>query len=258
METFEALEARLAQEMSNIGEHMYGDQDEENYESSVVSVNPVKKQKVDIEAEAVIEESTEREAAADIVKKVKFNGNFELMEKDTTKSKRKISEEFTGFTAAERKSSEEIMEKIVKAYSQYMARKTAIPTQDTKLATTPKTIDNRLFIKLNKMDLKSNTAVKPKQNGDISAITGEDEEPCRFFTKESLLLSEKRQVILRRYVEIFEQHIEERTLQKNVPHIIKVSSCLAANLFNSKTLFLARFKKEIARYRKQQQSKLQL
>lgn len=227
LESFEALEARLAQEMSNIGEHMYGDEDDENDESSVVSVSSIKKRKVDTQAEFE-EDATD----TNVVKKVKINGSFEHTENVSTLNssdkenhiiensvsqtpKRRVSEEFIGFTAAERKRSEKIMEKVVKG-------KTAIPSQDssTKLVTTPKTIDNRLFIKLNKMNLKSSSEVESMQNGDISAIE-EDEEPCYFFRKESLLVSERRLAILNQYVVRLEQHVEET--QNNVPYIIKVS-----------------------------------
>lgn len=233
LESFEALEARLAQEMSNIGEHMYGDEDDENDESFVVSVSSIKKRKVDTLAEF---EEELKEFDTNSVKKVKFNGSFEHTDNDPTNNslnssdkenhiiensvsqtpKRRISEEFTGFSAAERKRSEKIMEKVVKADSQYTAGITAIPTQDssTKLVTSPKTNDNRLFIKLDKMDLKAES----KQNGDISAI---EEEPCYFFQKESLLVSERRLAILNQYVVRLEQHVNGT--QKNVPHIIKVS-----------------------------------
>lgn len=230
LESFEALEARLAQEMSNIGEHMYGDEDDENDESSVVSVSSIKKRKVDTLAEFEL-----KEFVANSVKKVKFNGSFEhtdnvprnnslnssdkenhIIENSVSQTpKRRISEEFTGFSAAERKRSEKIMEKVVKADSQ-----SAIPTQDssTKLVTSPKTNDNRLFIKLDKIDLKTSAEVESKQNGDISAI---EEEPCYFFRKESLLVSERRLAILNQYVVRLEQHVNGT--QKNVPHIIKVS-----------------------------------
>lgn len=253
METFEALEARLAQEMSNIGEHMYGDEDDENYECSI-SASPIKKRKLNTETESEEElkelESTEEgaikdklEEAAYVVKKVKFNGSLEnvttnkslnssdkenhIIESENRASQTpKRKEEFTGFTAAERKRSEEIIEKVVKAYSQYMTGKTAIPTQNSsaKLVTTPKTIDNRLFIKLNKIDLKPSGEIKFKQNGDISSIE-EDDEPCYFFRKDSLLVSEKRLAILNQYVVRLERHVEEKALQiqKNVSHIIKVS-----------------------------------
>lgn len=235
LESFEALEARLAQEMSNIGEHMYGDEDDENDESSVVSVSSIKKRKVDTLAEFEL-----KEFDANSVKKVKFNGSFEhtdnvptnnslnssdkenhIIENSVSQTpKRRISEEFTGFSAAERKRSEKIMEKVVKADSQYTAGITALPTQDssTKLVTSPKTIDNLLFIKLDKIDLKASAEVESKQNGDISAI---EEEPCYFFRKESLLVSERRLAILNQYVVRLEQHVNGT--QKNVPHIIKVS-----------------------------------
>lgn len=210
---------------------MYGDEDDENDESSVVSVSSIKKRKVDTLAEFEL-----KEFDANSVKKVKFNGSFEHTDNVSTNNslnssdkenhiiensvsqtpKRRISEEFTGFSAAERKRSEKIMEKVVKADSQYTAGITAIPTQDssTKLVTSPKTNDNRLFIKLDKMDLKAES----KQNGDISAI---EEEPCYFFGKESLLVSERRLAILNQYVVRLEQHVNGT--QKNVPHIIKVS-----------------------------------
>ncbi|XP_066145072.1 biorientation of chromosomes in cell division protein 1-like 1 isoform X3 [Euwallacea fornicatus] len=45
MESFQALEARLAQEMSNIDEHMYGEEDE-SYEYPSIKSNPVKKRKL--------------------------------------------------------------------------------------------------------------------------------------------------------------------------------------------------------------------
>ncbi|XP_066260812.1 biorientation of chromosomes in cell division protein 1-like 1 [Euwallacea similis] len=45
MESFQALEARLAQEMSNIDDHMYGEEDE-SYEYLSVKNNPVKKRKL--------------------------------------------------------------------------------------------------------------------------------------------------------------------------------------------------------------------
>lgn len=43
MESFEQLEARLAQEMSNINDHMYGDEDD-NYEYSSITISPIKTQ----------------------------------------------------------------------------------------------------------------------------------------------------------------------------------------------------------------------
>ncbi|XP_030754572.1 biorientation of chromosomes in cell division protein 1-like 1 isoform X2 [Sitophilus oryzae] len=46
MESFEALEARLAQEMSNVDYHMYGDEDD-TFECSSVSISPAKKKKDD-------------------------------------------------------------------------------------------------------------------------------------------------------------------------------------------------------------------
>ncbi|KAL1498318.1 hypothetical protein ABEB36_009134 [Hypothenemus hampei] len=55
-ETFEALEARLAQEMSHVNDQVYGDEDEESYEYSTLGSTSIEKQPCSV-AKTLIEET---------------------------------------------------------------------------------------------------------------------------------------------------------------------------------------------------------